>query len=254
MQHRSRFARQLCVAVDTARYGTLDSVAQYDTQGLLSDVLDEAATATGLDRGAWLKQPQGDGELALLPSDQPEPRVVDDFIRELDAVLRLRNHGRLPAARLRLRVAIDFGVAYEAPFGFAGGAVVATARLLGSDSLHRALAEAGGSHLAVALSSTVYQTVRDRHTSLTPDQFFRAEVKEKEFHGDAWIRVLPQGAPAAEVGGKSARRSSSTDIKKARRSARLAASQPSVRNVFNAPVADAGVIGINLAVGPVDEA
>jgi hypothetical protein len=193
MEHRSRFARRLCVAVDAASYSSLDSVAQYDLQSQLSRALDEAAAAARLDRSQWLRQPQGDGELALVPHDQPEPRVVDDFIRELDAALRLLNHGRVPASRLRLRVAIDFGVAYEAECGFAGDAVIATARLLASESLHRVLAQAPDADLAVALSANVYQTVLDRHTSLTPEQFSAADVREKEFRGKAWIRVFRSG-------------------------------------------------------------
>ena len=120
MQHRSRFARRLCVAVDAKSYGAMDNVAQHDTQVLLAAVLDEAAEAAGLDRSTWLTQRQGDSELALVPPEQPEPLLVDDFMRELDATLQLRNYGRLPEARLRLRAAIDFGIAYEAPFGFAG--------------------------------------------------------------------------------------------------------------------------------------
>lgn len=195
MHHRSLFARRLCLAVDAARYSSLDSVAQHDLQALLSDVLDEAAAAASLDRDKWLKQPQGDGELALIPPDQPEPLLVDDFIRELDAVLLHRNHGKVPAYRLRLRAAIDFGVAYEASFGFAGDGVVATARLLASDSLHRALADAGDADLAVALSDSVYQTVAHRHTSLTAGQFVPSAVSEKEYVGTAWIRVLSRGLP-----------------------------------------------------------
>jgi len=252
VQHRSRFARRLCVAVDAAGYGALDSVAQYDAQLLLSDVLDEAAAAAGLDRRAWRKQAQGDGELALVPPDQPEPRLVDDFIRELDATLQLRNHGRIPAARLRLRVAIDFGVAYEARFGFAGEAVVATARLLASDSLHRALAGARSADLAVALSARVYQTVLDRHTSLTATQFFRVEVNEKEYSGEAWIRVLTRDAPAAEQAGeRSQPPSPSPRADPPRPGSRASASRYSVENKFQAPV-DAGVIGINIGAAPGD--
>jgi hypothetical protein len=181
--------------VDAAGYGSLDNLAQHDLQTLLTQVLDEAALAAGLDRSRWLKQPQGDGELALIPPDQPEPRLVDDFIRELDAVLLHRNHGRVSASRLRLRAAIGFGVAFEASAGFAGAAVVATARLLNSQSLHEVLAAASDADLAVALSDDVYQTVLNRHTSLTADQFCPAEVTEKEFSGMAWIRVLSRGAP-----------------------------------------------------------
>jgi hypothetical protein len=248
VQHRSRFARRLCVAIDAKSYGALDNVAQYDTQALLAEVLDEAAAAAGLDRGAWLKQPQGDGELALVPPDQPEPRVVDDFVRELDAILQLRNHGRRPDARLRVRMAIDFGVAYEAPYGFAGEAVVATARLLSSDGLHRALAEAADADLAVALSPQVYRTVTNRHTSLTADHFYRIEVSEKEYSSEAWIRVLRRGTPPSPAPpGESGQAPPEARSVRSARSASPVSS--TVKATFYAPV-DAGVIGINFAQPP----
>jgi hypothetical protein len=198
--HRSRFARHLCVAVDAKGYSGRDSVAQFDVQRDLPRIMQDTAAAAGLDRPRWRVQPQGDGEMALLPPDQPEPRVVDDFIRELDAALALLNYEKRQEARLRLRVAIHFGVAYEAPSGFAGDAVVITARLLASAALHDALEQAPAADLAVALSDLVYaDTVLHRHTSLVPDQFTRVEVKEKEYAGPAWIRVLCRGPAVASV-------------------------------------------------------
>ena len=245
MQHRSRFARRLCIAVDAEGYGGRDDVEQYNVQADLPDVLDEAAVAAGLDRSAWARQAQGDGELALVPPDQPEPRLIDDFIRELAAVLQLRNHNRAPAGRLRLRVAIAFGVAYEAPSGFAGGGVVATARLLASGSLHQALAEADDSDLAVALSPDVYQTVLHRHTSLASDQFTRVQVVEKEFVGDAWIRILPGAKPSGDSSEARRKPSASRRAPSSDRAANKVPAEPYIRNDFHAPV-DAGVIGINL--------
>ena len=248
MQHRSRFGRQLCIAVDAARYSALDSVAQYDLQKVLSGILDEAAGSANLNRGAWVKQPQGDGEFALVPPDQPEPRLIDDFIRELDATLELHNHGRVPEARLRLRVAMDFGVAYEAPFGFAGEAVVNAARLLTSDALHQALANTDDANLAVALSVTVYQTVLERHTSISAGDFTRASVSEKEYSGQAWIRVLtrhPSGTkPADEPKQSSTRQRRSTPRKPP-------GPRYSVQNNFHAPV-DAEVIGIKMSAAGED--
>jgi hypothetical protein len=189
--HRSLFARHLCLAVDAKGYAGRDSVAQYDVQRDLPKVLADAAAAAGLDRSRWHIQPQGDEELALLPSDQPDPRVVDDFVRELDACLTLLNFEKRPETRLRVRVAIHFGVAYAAPSGFAGHAVVVTARLLASAALHDALEQAPSADVAVAVSDMVYtDTILQRHTSLRPDQFSRAEVTEKEYTGPAWIRVL----------------------------------------------------------------
>ncbi|MFD0657104.1 hypothetical protein [Thermocatellispora tengchongensis] len=43
----------------------------------------EAARAAGLDRDTWDRQPGGDGELAVLPASEPEPQVVDGYVRAL---------------------------------------------------------------------------------------------------------------------------------------------------------------------------
>jgi hypothetical protein len=253
--HSTNFQRHLCLAVDAARYGRLDSVAQYDVQALLADVLGEAAARAGLDRTRWQSQAQGDGELSLIPPDQPEPRVVDDFIRELDAALRRRNFGRAPESGLKLRAALDYGEAYEAPMGFAGEAVVATARLLASRQLHQALTT--GAHLAVALSPLVYRTVVNRHTSVDPEQFGRVEVTEKEYRSEAWIRVFPPAADRRLGDADRARPSAAATAATAaaaaagaERAATAAASAPAtppatpaLQNYFLDTV-EAGVIGI----------
>src|SRR5882757_4451980 len=131
-----------------------------------------------------MRQVQGDSEMSLIPPEQPEPRIVDDFFRELDDALRKYNHGRTDAARLRLRAALHYGVAYESAAGFAGDAPVTTARMLNSRELHRALEGTPGADLAVAVSDLVYRDiVLNRHCSLDPSDFERCdlEIKDKEF-------------------------------------------------------------------------
>lgn len=244
--HRSRFARHLCLAVDTKGYGGRDNVAQYNVQRDLLNVMDEAAAAADLDRSQWNRQAQGDGEIALLPPGQPEPRVVDDFTRELGASLALLNYEKRQDARLRLRVAVHFGVAYEAPSGFAGDAVVITARLLGSVGLHRALEEADDADLAVALSDRVYtDTVLPRHTSLQPRQFIRVEIAEKEYVGAAWIRALSGGA-AAPKGDDHMPARGRRPGHPAPEPGNVTEAFAGVQNNFYGDVRDAGVIGISV--------
>lgn len=257
--HRSRFARHLCLAVDAKGYGGRDNVSQYDVQRDLPIALAEASEAAGLDRSVWWKQPQGDGEIAVLPPGQPEPRVVDDFVRELDASLALLNHEKRQDVRLRLRVAIHFGVAYEAPSGFAGDAIVVTARLLASKELHRALDASPEADMVVALSDRVYaDTVLQRHTSLQPSQFARVEVSEKEYLGPAWIRVLSRSSvPAADrpaARNQPARKQPARDrpareqpAGAAPQAGKGAAAFPGVENNFYGEVRDVGVIGIRFS-------
>jgi hypothetical protein len=206
----NRQTRHLCVAIDAKGYSDLDATAQEELQAVLLRLLDGATAAAGLDRLAWSRQEQGDGELALLPPDQSEDVVVDAFARELDALLDKYNHGRRPDARLRLRLAIHFGIAYRAENGYAGPAVVVVSRLLESTELHEALAFAPECDLAVALSDSLYNDViLNRFTSLRPEAFTPYLVTVKQFEGRAWIRLMHRagaqhGTPApvdADAGG-----------------------------------------------------
>ncbi|MGC5285705.1 hypothetical protein [Micromonospora sp. DT231] len=143
-----------------------------------------------MDRSRWVTQPSGDGELALVPPGRNEPRVVDDFVRHVDAELARLNRRRADGERLRLRIAFHHGVAYPSANGFAGQGVVTVSRLLNSAPLHRALTAAPAANMAVALSDDVFRTlVLGDHTTLTERDFRPVTVTEKEYQATAWVRV-----------------------------------------------------------------
>jgi hypothetical protein len=186
------FARALLMACDVTGYGSGDDQLQEAMQDGLIKVLDEAATAARLVRSEWDTNSTGDGELALLPATESEPRTVDDFVRELAAALARHNRHLTASARLRLRVAIHFGVAYPARNGYAGQGVVAVSRLLDSAPIREVLRQCD-TELALILSDGVYSdTVANGHTSLRPRDFRKVHVQIKEFSADAWI-WLPRG-------------------------------------------------------------
>jgi hypothetical protein len=111
------------MACDATSYGSGDEMSHEAMQDGLIKVLDEAATGACLVRSEWDRNSTGDGELALLPGTESEPRVVDGLMRELAAALGRHNRHLDDVARLRLRVAIHFGVAYPASNGYAGHGV-----------------------------------------------------------------------------------------------------------------------------------
>jgi hypothetical protein len=185
-----RYGHYVCLCVDVQGYGKRTSQRHLEIQHQLKRVMTQAATEAGVDRSQWKLQGKGDEELALVPLGESESRIVDDFVRHLDARLRGHNNDLRPSARLRLRVAIHRGVAQPAENGFAGQAVVVAARLLNAGPLRDALAEADDANLAVLLSDTVYQeTVVGGHTTMQPDEFRRVAVRVKEYVADAWLRV-----------------------------------------------------------------
>ncbi|QKG21698.1 hypothetical protein [Actinomadura verrucosospora] len=183
------FARRLVVSVDAKGYGGSTGNWQARIQAGLLRVLGLAAERAGLDRSGWATQPAGDGELAVLPAGEPEPRVVDDFARHLHAELRRHNRDLPADKRLRLRLAVHFGPAIPAGNGYSGAGPVVASRLCDSPPLRAAL-DLTGAALAVIVSARVFsETVEQEHTSLDPADFRRVTVRVKEFAEDAWIWV-----------------------------------------------------------------
>ncbi|MEO3859346.1 hypothetical protein [Acrocarpospora sp. B8E8] len=204
------FERRLVVSVDVKGYGGQTANWQGRIQTDLIGVLDRAAERAGLDRATWARQAAGDGELAVLPPTEPEPRVVDDFPRHLVAELRRYNRDVPGDRRMRLRLALDYGPAIVGANGFTGAAPVIAGRLCDSKPVRTAL-DVTGAALAVILSKRVYsETVAQEHTSLDATMFRKVAVSVKDFVEDAWVWVpdhhirdedLPDDpAPAPPVG------------------------------------------------------
>ncbi|MEV5376184.1 hypothetical protein AB0L26_09475 [Streptomyces nondiastaticus] len=185
--------RRLCLAADMEQYSRLDTRTQSAAQADLVRLLDEAAKLTGLDRAAWVRQPQGDQEFAVLPEDTPEATVLGPFVHHLTNRLGVLN-ARSAAPRVRLRLAIDTGVVAYAALGHAGPAPVAVARYVNAPQLKAVLAALTPADLAVIVSDRLYQdVVRLGRPGLEPAQYVRAHVRLKEFGGYGWIRVPGYG-------------------------------------------------------------
>jgi hypothetical protein len=205
------FGRRLLISTDVRGYGSSDDVRQHEIQDVLPAVLAVAADRAGLDRTRWLSQPAGDGELSVLPDDVSEARVVDDFVRELHAELRRRNRYLLPAARMRLRLAVHHGVVRKAGMGFSGKGVVEVSRLADSAEAHVAL-DRSDAELVLVVSQRVFEdTIGQPHTTYDPGLFREVEVHNKESRLRAWLLLpghdirsvnLDPGHPgAADAGG-----------------------------------------------------
>jgi hypothetical protein len=175
-------------------------------QGLV-DLMTASAQAAGLRRDEWDCQKAGDGELAILPPDEPENVLIDDFCRILAENVADYNEDRVDGARLRLRLAIHNGIVEPAANGYAGAGVVVVSRLVSADvarAVQDTLPQAG---LVVILSNRVFvDTVAQGHTAIRPARFRKVAVEVKEFREDAWLHVpgfdlndLPMPEVAAQV-------------------------------------------------------
>lgn len=195
----SAFDRRLLVAVDAAGYGAGTDRDHVALQSGLAAVLDVAAARANLRRDRWVRQQAGDGELAILPRDEPEPVVVDQYVRYLDEALTAHNADPGSRRKIRLRMAVHFGTAMPADNGYAGQGVVAVSRLVESAPVKDALAAAPQACLAVILSRQVFDdVVRQGHVSVPATGFAKVSVQVKEFQDEAWVKVVGVPQHAAE--------------------------------------------------------
>jgi hypothetical protein len=187
---------RLCVAVDLEGYGRRSDEGQERAQEALVGLLDAAWRVAGT---APLRQPNGDGEVALLePAADPEAVVA--MLVALRAGLGALNRSS-PRDRLRMRAAAHRGPGRPARNGFAGSGVVRTCRFLGSRTLRADLVRRPGTDLAVALSDPLFAELGG---VLRLRDFRRVLVLEpaKVFSGYAWLHTggpLPTPLTDAEA-------------------------------------------------------
>src|SRR5712691_3795153 len=74
--------RRMCIAFDLERYSGGSDAAQVEKQREMTSLVMQACERGALERAHWLKQEQGDGELALLPPGIDEARVITALWRE----------------------------------------------------------------------------------------------------------------------------------------------------------------------------
>lgn len=185
---RHSVGRHPLLSVDGRAYSAGDGRRQAAHQQGLVDLLAASAETAGLRRNDWDCQKAGDGELAILPSDEPENVLIDDFCRILAENVADYNEDRIDGARLRLRLAIHNGVVQPAANGYAGAGVVVVSRMVNAEVLRAvqdALPQVG---LVVIVSNRVFvDTVAQGHTVTRPSRFRRVTVQVKEYRDDAWL-------------------------------------------------------------------
>ncbi|TCB95405.1 hypothetical protein E0H26_20700 [Micromonospora zingiberis] len=193
MQHPER---RLLVCVDMERYSRRGNIQQYEAQQDFHRLLREAADEVGMDRVGWTTQQAGDGELAVLPRELPEARVIGRFLPELNRRLRQYNASRLSVARIRLRVAVHQGMVHlDGANGFPGQAVVLVSRLCDAAPVRRALAAFPDAGVALVVSADIYRDVVTEYPEeIRPERFRRIEVvhADKGFREPAWLCVLDE--------------------------------------------------------------
>ncbi len=202
MLHEGQLVYGLVVAVDVEGFSHMGILDQTAVLFRLKEVLDRAAERAGLVRDEWLRQPRGDGELAILPADSDVSRVVADFAHEVAEELR---RGSRP--RLRLRISMHHGALTAGVFGPIGDALIVACRLLDAESARETLAGNPGEDVVVVVSQRLYEdVVATRFRGLRPDRFrpVAEHVKGRTHHGYLCVgsprAPEPAGAVAAGYG------------------------------------------------------
>jgi hypothetical protein len=188
----TQLADRFLVGVDVEKYSGKNVRQQDETQRALDQILSKAALGAGLDRQLWATAPGGDGELAILPVDVDMVSVVGRFVSELDDSLHALNEDRVPAAKIRLRVAMHIDTVMHSAFGWAGPGPIVLSRLLDSAPLRAALASAHDASLVLLVSGPVYHKVVEAGLGgLRPRRFAAITIdnKDKGFHHDAWLYI-----------------------------------------------------------------
>ncbi|CAL9415008.1 hypothetical protein [Nocardiopsis dassonvillei] len=182
--------RRLTIAVDAEGYSSRSFDGMKEVQRGLREVLDHVDEHGDLDRVDWDRQPQGDGEVAVLPPGTIEATAISNFIRGLSTALHHYNKSRNKEYRLRLRIAIDQGNIAVGEFGFIGNAVNAVCRMRDSDALRAALTSHPGAPFVVAVSDSIYSdVVVHGQEDLYRFTFNRHQLANKDFQTTAWVHV-----------------------------------------------------------------
>ncbi len=193
--------RRMCLAFDLERYSAGNDTDQIEKQRAVMAMVRDACERGALERAHWLKQEQGDGELAVLPPGIDEAHVIVALWREFREGLHRYNRHANAGARLRMRVAVHEGMTYIGENGFAGTAINTVCRLRDCHEAKDALSGTDGDLVLIA-SDRIYQDVIRGHDALDlPAAAFvetPIDIPDKGFRAVAYIfsGVAAPGSPA----------------------------------------------------------
>lgn len=180
------------VGVDVEKFSSRNANQQLVIQRELDRMLTEAALAAGLDRSAWERRAEGDGEVAVLPADVDLPLIVRRFVLELDSLLTDHNEHHQANTRIRLRVAMHLDSLTMGRLGYAGEGLTVLSRLLDSQPVRATLQGTGEANLVQIISEDVFnRAVRPEVQGIKERQFTQVlvDLPAKGFRQNAYLYV-----------------------------------------------------------------
>lgn len=196
-----RFRQRLCLAVDLRQYSRHPPAEHVDGQTRLVRVIEHAVHRTRVSRIRVQRQDQGDGLLAVFPSDTDDIRVVPALVLGLRDGMYQTNCSPGPFGRMRMRSAIGRGSVSRSPSGYVGDCVITVSRMVDSIELRAAIEDREHSDLALAITQELHtDVIAPSPPGLPASEFMPAELAnpDKEFVTSAWMYV-PRSAPARDL-------------------------------------------------------
>lgn len=157
-----------------------------------------ALDAAGIPFDDCYHEDRGDGFFLIPPSGSSVEGLVTGAVDRLGEEIRRQHDVARPGARMRLRVALNFGQVHSDDYGVLGDAVIRTFRLLDAPVFKQRVQQSGA-RLSVILSDRLYEdVVRPDLGGSDPSEYERLRIESKETRTRAWVRLLgvpPGGAP-----------------------------------------------------------
>ncbi|TDD40550.1 hypothetical protein E1287_00835 [Actinomadura sp. KC06] len=161
-----------------------------------------ALDSTGIPFDECYHEDRGDGLFLVPPPRSSVEGLVTSTVDRLEDEIRRQHDLARPGARLRLRVALDFGLILSDEYGVLGDTVIRAFRLLDAPLFKRRVQQSGA-RLSVILSDRLYEdVVRPDLGGPDPSDYERLRIRSKETRTRAWVRLLgvpPDRAPRSGV-------------------------------------------------------
>lgn len=182
-----RLVPLLGIVVDVVGYGQRATGRQHEIQARLCTAMARMLADVGVrPHELPFTVASGDGLFMFLPANTDPAWALPGLLRS--AAVHLAESNSLSDDRIRLRMALGFGLVGSGVLGLVGGLAVELNRLVDSSVLRRAITDHPHTDLVVLVSDGLRRLVEqvDCLPALT-----RVAVMAKEYRRPAWLAVDP---------------------------------------------------------------
>lgn len=182
----SRLVPALGLVTDVVGYGCRNTRDQQRAQERLCSVTRNVLADLGVRSHELLFEgPSGDGMCIVLPVATDPARALPRLLAATASRLRCDNDRYKD--RLRLRMAVGFGLVGRGPLGLVGHLIVELARLSESVPIRKAVMDNPRAPLFVLISRLLHQLVDQTDAQGLGPSLERVDVAMKEYDAPAWL-------------------------------------------------------------------